>query len=62
MKKLLLKVKKSTTTTYGAKEVVCPIVRSAGDIYTCPNVCILYYGDDYEEVETCCLQKHRDIR
>ena len=40
-------------TTYEAKKVVCPLGLEAQKIYACPNDCILYRGEEYENLDSC---------
>jgi hypothetical protein len=44
-------------STYGAKEVVCPIDLHVQKIDTCCNDCILYRGDVNEKLEVCLVCK-----
>ena len=41
------------TTTYEAKQVVCPLGLEIQKIHTCPNDCILYRGEEYENLDAC---------
>jgi hypothetical protein len=41
------------TTTYEAKQVVCPLGLEIQKIHACPNDCILYRGKDYENLDEC---------
>ena len=40
------------TTTYEAKQLVCPLGMEVQKIHTCLNDCILY-RDDYENLDAC---------
>ena len=40
-------------STYEAKKVVCPLGLEVEKIHACPNDCILYRGDEYENLEAC---------
>jgi hypothetical protein len=40
-------------STYEAKKVVCPIGLEVEKILADPNDCILYQGDEYENLEAC---------
>lgn len=40
------------STTYEAKQVLCPVGLEVQKIHACPNDCILYRGD-YENLEAC---------
>ena len=40
------------STTYEAKQLVCPLGLEVLKIHTCPNDCILYRGD-YENLDAC---------
>ena len=40
------------TTTYEAKQLVCPLGLEVQKIYACPNDCILYRGE-YENLDAC---------
>jgi hypothetical protein len=41
------------STTYEAKQVVCPMGLEVQKIHACPNDCILYYGPLYENLDAC---------
>ena len=41
------------TSTYEAKKVVCPLGLEVQKVHACPNDCILYRGDTYENLEAC---------
>ena len=40
------------STTYEAKQLVCPLGLEVQKIHACPNDCILYRGD-YENLDAC---------
>jgi hypothetical protein len=40
-------------TTYEASRVVCPLGLEAQKIHACPNDCILYRGEEYENLDAC---------
>nr|ABA97704.2 transposon protein, putative, CACTA, En/Spm sub-class [Oryza sativa Japonica Group] len=40
-------------TTYEAKKIVCPLGLKVHKIHACPNDCILYRGEEYENLEAC---------
>ena len=40
------------TTTYEAKQLVCPLGLEVQKIHTCPNDCILYRGE-YQNLDAC---------
>ncbi|XP_066165204.1 uncharacterized protein, partial [Oryza sativa Japonica Group] len=40
-------------TTYEAKKIVCPLGLEVHKIHACPNDCILYRGEEYENLEAC---------
>ncbi|WVZ71432.1 hypothetical protein U9M48_020020 [Paspalum notatum var. saurae] len=52
IKKLLLESNKLPSTTYEAKDVVCPLGLEVQKIHSCPNDCILY-SHDYQKLESC---------
>ena len=53
-KKMLPKDNELPTTTYEAKQLVCPLGLEVQKIYACPNDCILYRGE-YENLDACHL-------
>jgi hypothetical protein len=55
-------VNKLPTSTYEAKEVVCPIDLEVQNIHACPNDCILYRGEENEKFEVFRCARHDDIR
>jgi hypothetical protein len=40
-------------TVYEAKQIICPLDLEVEKIHTCKNDCILYHGDEYEDLEKC---------
>ena len=52
------------STTYEAKQLVCPLGLEVQKIHACPNDCILYRGDEYENLDACpiCGLLHYKIR
>jgi hypothetical protein len=40
-------------TTYESRRVVCPLGLEAQKIHACPNDCILYHGEEYENLDAC---------
>ena len=40
-------------STYEAKKVVCPLGLEVQNIHACPNDCILYRGEEYENLNAC---------
>jgi hypothetical protein len=40
-------------TTYEAKQLVCPLGLEVQKIHAYPNDCILYRGDEYENLDAC---------
>jgi hypothetical protein len=53
LKNMLPKNNELATTTYEAKQLVCPLGLEVYKIHACPNDCILYHGDDYENLGAC---------
>jgi hypothetical protein len=49
----LLNPNELPTTTYEAKQVVCPLGLEIQKIHACPNDCIMYRGKDYENLDEC---------
>ena len=51
------------STTYEAKQLVCPLGLEVQKIHACPNDCILYRGD-YQNVDACpvCCALHYKIQ
>ena len=50
---MLPKPNELPTTTYEAKKVVCPLGLKIQKIHACPNDCILYHGNKYENLDEC---------
>ena len=44
---------KLPASTYKAKMVVCPLDIEVQKIHACPNDCILYRGEEYENLDAC---------
>jgi len=40
-------------STYEAKKIVCPLGLEVQKIHKCPNDCILYHGEEYENLDSC---------
>jgi hypothetical protein len=53
MKKKLPKDNELPNSTYKAKKVLCPLGLEVQKIHACINDCILYHGDEYENLEAC---------
>jgi hypothetical protein len=53
MKKLLPRDNELPTSTYEAKNLVCPLGLDMQKIHACPNDCILYRGEEYENLDAC---------
>ncbi|WVZ52747.1 hypothetical protein U9M48_003777, partial [Paspalum notatum var. saurae] len=53
IKEFLPEGNKLPENTYKAKEVVCPIGLEVQKIHACPNDCILYRGNELEDLEAC---------
>ena len=49
---MLPKDNKLPSSTYQAKQLVCPLGLEVQKIHACPNDCILYRGD-YENLDAC---------
>jgi hypothetical protein len=56
-KKMLPRANELPTTTYEAKQVVCPLRLEIQKIHACPNDCILYRGKDYKNLDKCPICK-----
>ena len=54
---MLPKPNELPTTTYEAKQVICPLGFEIQKIHACPNDCILYRGKDYENLDECPICK-----
>jgi hypothetical protein len=44
---------KLPTTTYREKQLVCPLGLEVQKIHACPNDCIFYRGNEYENLDAC---------
>nr|CAE03679.1 OSJNBa0042N22.23 [Oryza sativa Japonica Group]CAE76050.1 B1248C03.9 [Oryza sativa Japonica Group] len=53
IKNILPEGNKLPETTYKAKKIVCPLGLEIQKIHACPNDCILYRGEEYENLEAC---------
>nr|CAE75898.2 OSJNBb0068N06.25 [Oryza sativa Japonica Group] len=53
VKNILLEGNKLSKTTYEAKKIVCPLGLEVQKIHACPNDCILYRGEESENLEAC---------
>ena len=53
MKKKLPKDNELPASTYEAKKVVCPLGLEVQKIHASPNDCILYRGEEYENLNAC---------
>ena len=53
MKKMLPRANELPTTTYEAKQVVYPLGLEIQKLNACPNDCILYRGEEYENLDAC---------
>jgi hypothetical protein len=53
MKKKLPKDNELPDSTYEAKKVLCPLGLEVQKIHACINDCILYRGEEYENLEAC---------
>ena len=53
MKKLLPKDNELPASTYEAKKVVCPLGLEVQKIHAYINDCILYRGEEYENLDAC---------
>jgi len=50
IKNMLPEGNKLPSSTYEAKNVVCPL---GLEVHACHNDCILYHGEEYEKLEAC---------
>nr|AAX94969.1 transposon protein, putative, CACTA, En/Spm sub-class [Oryza sativa Japonica Group]AAX95328.1 hypothetical protein [Oryza sativa Japonica Group]ABA93292.1 transposon protein, putative, CACTA, En/Spm sub-class [Oryza sativa Japonica Group] len=57
IKNILPEGNKLPKTTYEAKKIVCPLGLEVQEIHACPNDCILYRGEEYENLEACPICK-----
>ncbi|XP_066161895.1 uncharacterized protein [Oryza sativa Japonica Group] len=53
VKNILPEGNKLPETTYEAKKIVCPLGLEVHKIHACSNDCILYRGEEYENLEAC---------
>jgi hypothetical protein len=53
MKLLLPRDNELPASTYEAKKLVCPLGLDMQKIHACPNDCILYRGEEYENLDVC---------
>ncbi|XP_052151771.1 uncharacterized protein LOC127770146, partial [Oryza glaberrima] len=53
IKNILPEGNKLPKTTYEAKKIVCPLGLEVQKIHACSNDCILYHGEEYENLEAC---------
>jgi hypothetical protein len=51
MKKMLLSKNELPANTYEPKKLVCPLGLDVQKIHACPNDCILYRGEKYENMD-----------
>jgi hypothetical protein len=52
IKKLIPEGNTLLETTYEARRAICPLGLEAQKIHACPNDCILYRGEEYENMDT----------
>nr|CAD40434.3 OSJNBa0035B13.7 [Oryza sativa Japonica Group] len=57
IKNILPEGNKLPETTYEAKKIVCPLGLEVQKIHACPNDCILYRAEEYENLEACPVLK-----
>ena len=53
MKKMFPKKNELPASTYEAKKHVCPLRLDVQKIHACPNDCILYRGEKFENMDKC---------
>ena len=53
MKRMLPRNNELPASTYEAKKLVCPLGLDVQKIHACPNDCILYRGEKYENMDKC---------
>ena len=53
IKKMLPKGDELSSSTYEAKQILCPLGLEMEKIHACPNDCILYRGEEYENMDAC---------
>jgi hypothetical protein len=59
MKNMLPRKNKLPASTYKAKKLVCPLGLDVHKIHACPNDCILYHGEKYENMDKCPVTRKR---
>ena len=64
IKKMLPKDNELPASTYEAKKVICPLGLDVQKIHACPSDCILYRGEEYENLDACpvCTALRYNIR
>jgi hypothetical protein len=64
MKKLLPRDNELPASTYEAKKLVCPLGLDVQKIHAYPNDCIIYRGEEYENLDACpvCTAQRYKIR
>jgi hypothetical protein len=62
MKKMLPRKNELPAITYEAKKLVCPLGLDMQKIHTCPNDCILYSDEKYENMINARYALHCGIR
>jgi hypothetical protein len=50
---MLPRMNELSSSTYEAKKLVCPLGLDVQKIHACPNDCILYHGEKYENENKC---------
>jgi hypothetical protein len=53
VKKMLPKDNELPASTYKAKKIICPLGLEVQKIHAFPNDCILYRGEEYENLNAC---------
>jgi len=53
IKNMLLENNELPSTTYEAKQLVCPLGLEVQKIHACLNDCILYHGDEDKKLDAC---------
>jgi hypothetical protein len=53
VKKMLVKDNELPASMYEAKKIVCPLGLEVQKIHACPNDCILYRCEEYENLNAC---------
>jgi hypothetical protein len=62
MKKLLPRDNELPASTYEAKKLVCPLGLDMQKIHACPTDCILYHGEEYDNLDAFPVCTHCGIR